>query len=118
MAEQVIRVMGYTPSDNSVFPMVMFYNASDELRKYAIDPSKPLRIILDGRDSNNSAVLVSHDFYDVYDVLLDIYDSWENVVANVVIELDNLSIHSNKLEYLDLFTEDLEYRLGPNIVVR
>ena len=118
MAEQVIRVMGYTPSDNSVFTMVHFYNIADEVKKVTIDPSQPLNIILDGKASDNKIMLTSHDFPDTYDILVGVYGSWETVEDKVTVELTNLSISSYQLESLDLFTEDLEYQLGPNVVVK
>ena len=52
-----------------------------------LSPDLKTEIILNGRNSNNNFSFVSHYFYDVFDILVDVYGSWELVKENVSFRL-------------------------------
>ena len=66
-----------------------------------VNPSEPLVIILDGDDPKNSFGFISHYFYDITDMLVETYGSWDNVVANVTWELLNGTLSYQRAQFLE-----------------
>lgn len=67
-----------------------------------VKPSEPLEIILDGDDPENSFGFVSHYFYDITDILVDVYGSWDNALANVNWTLRNGTLTHQRAELLEM----------------
>lgn len=68
-----------------------------------VKPSEPLEIILDGDEPKNAFGFISHYFYDIIDTLVDVYGSWDKVLANVNWTLRNGTLSRQKAEFLELF---------------
>lgn len=67
-----------------------------------VNPSEPLEIILDGDDPENSFGFVSHYFYDIIDILVDVYGSWNKALANVNWTLRNGTLTHQRAEFLEM----------------
>lgn len=67
-----------------------------------VKPSEPLEIILDGDDPENSFGFVSHYFYDIIDILVDVYGSWNKAFANVNWTLRNGTLTRQRAEFLEM----------------
>ena len=82
-----------------------FYNLGNLERRMLshVNPSEPLEIILDGDEPKNSFGFISHYFYDIMDILVDVYGSWEKALANVNWTLRNGMLSRQKAEFLELF---------------
>lgn len=82
-----------------------FYNLGNLERRMLshVNPSEPLEIILDGDEPKNAFGFISHYFYDVIDILVDVYGSWDKVLANVNWTLRNGTLSRQKAEFLELF---------------
>jgi hypothetical protein len=66
-----------------------------------VNPSEPLEIILDGDEPKNAFGFISHYFYDVIDILVDVYGSWDKVLVNVNWTLRNGTLSRQKAEFLE-----------------
>lgn len=82
-----------------------FYNLGNLERRMLshVNPSEPLEIILDGDEPKNAFGFISHYFYDVIDILVDVYGSWDKVLANVNWTLRNGTLSRQRAEFLELF---------------
>lgn len=81
-----------------------FYNLGNLERRMLshVKPSEPLEIILDGDDPENSFGFVSHYFYDIIDILVEVYGSWDNTLANVNWTLRNGMLTRQRAELLEM----------------
>lgn len=64
-------------------------NKSDKELLKLINPNFKTEIVLNGKNRNNSFGFVSHYFYDMFDILVNVYESWELVKKNVSFRLFN-----------------------------
>ncbi len=65
-------------------------------------PSERLEIVLDGDDPENSFGFVSHYFYDIIDILVDVYGSWDKALDNVNWTLRNGTLTRQRAEFLEM----------------
>ena len=81
-----------------------FYNLGNLERRMLshVKPSEPLEIILDGDEPKNAFGFISHYFYDITDILVEVYGSWDEVSANVNWTLRNGTLTRQKAEFLEL----------------
>lgn len=81
-----------------------FYNLGNLERRMLshVKPSEPLEIILDGDEPKNAFGFISHYFYDVIDILVDVYGSWDKVLANVNWTLRNGTLTRQRAELLEI----------------
>lgn len=66
-----------------------------------VKSSEPLEIVLDGDNPKNGFRFISHYFYDIIDMLVETYGSWDNVVANVTWELLNGTLSYQRAQFLE-----------------
>lgn len=81
-----------------------FYNLGNlERRMLAhVNPSEPLEIVLDGDDPENGFGFISHYFYDIMDMLVETYGSWDKALANVNWTLRNGTLSRQRAELLEM----------------
>lgn len=80
-----------------------FYNLGNLERRMLshVKPSEPLEIILDGDEPKNAFGFISHYFYDVIDILVYVYGSWDKVLANVNWTLRNGTLSYQRAQFLE-----------------
>lgn len=72
-----------------------------------VKSSEPLEIILDGDDPENSFGFITHYFYDIIDILVEVYGSWDKVLSNVNWTLRNGTLSRQRAELLEMILGDM-----------
>lgn len=66
---------------------------SDKELLKLIDLKSQTEIVLNGKNGDNSFGFVSHYFYDMFDILVSVYGTWELVKKNVSFRLLNGTLY-------------------------
>ena len=89
-------------------------NKSDKELLKLINPNLKTEIVLNGKNSNNNFSFVSHYFYDMFDILVNIYESWELVRKNVSFRLLNGKLSPQTASILLTIVDGLETNIPKN----
>lgn len=96
------------PRDKTLNKNTFYYLGNLERRMLShVNPSEPLEVVLDGDDPRNAFGFNTHYFYDVMDMLVEAYGSWDKVTANVTWTLLNGTLSYRGAELLEEILRDM-----------
>ena len=89
-------------------------NKSDKELLKLINLKFKTEIVLNGKNRNNSFGFVSHYFYDMFDILVNVYGSWELVRKNVSFRLFNGKLSTQTASIILTIVDGLETNIPEN----
>lgn len=89
---------------------------SDKELLKLIDPNSKTEIVLNGKNGDNKFGFVSHYFYDMFDILVSVYGTWELVKKNVSFRLLNGTLYPQQAGNFMAIVDGIKTNIPENYV--
>lgn len=89
---------------------------SDKELLKLINPNHETEIVLNGKNGDNKFGFVSHYFYDMFDILVSVYGTWELVKKNVSFSLLNGTLYPQQAGSFVAIIDGIKTNIPENYV--